>query len=357
VPQPYVQVQARRYRLRILNLSVMRPYNLTLSGGGTLTQIGNESGLLPAPHQAAEYLIGPAQRLDVIADFSGLEGKEVILTSVDDTSSTSLATAPAALPASGGILQFRIGPASGADTTRIPRSLRALPDWVAQLPADHVDRVWAFGLAANDDTAQATTDQTGTAWTINGRTFDPTRIDAKPEVGTTETWALINTTPYKMSHFIHIHDVDSYVISRNGQPPTGDETGLKETFTLNPGDVVIVGLKFSDFTGPYMIHCHMLGHEDHGMMSTFAVVPPGQGDLPPTASGRNTHARLNGRRFTIPLHGQTPFSARMVQQVLRQVSHRPGCPADPRKAYRALHARVPAPVSSAPASPFYCKLG
>src|SRR5581483_10971443 len=82
--------------------------------------------------------------------------------------------------------------------------LRPLPDWVSQLNPNVVDRVWAFGLGA---------DAGGTAWTVNGRTFDPARIDARPGRNSVETWMLINTTPMAMSHYIHIHGGDWYMLS------------------------------------------------------------------------------------------------------------------------------------------------
>src|SRR5581483_222214 len=113
VPQPYVQVEARRYRLRILNGSVERPYDLTLSGGGALIQIGNESGLLRSPAQSSSYPLGPAQRLDLIADFTGLEGRNIVLQSVNNQSSTTLATAPA----SAQLLQFQVVAPTSTDTT------------------------------------------------------------------------------------------------------------------------------------------------------------------------------------------------------------------------------------------------
>jgi hypothetical protein len=106
------------------------------------------------------------------------------------------------------------------------------------------------------------------------------RVDAKPELGSIETWMLVNTTPKATSHYSHIHDIDWKVISRNGAPPPVGEDALKETFRLDPGEVVVIAGKFTDHLDRFMLHCHMLQHEDHGMMTTFEVVPPGQGDAP-----------------------------------------------------------------------------
>ena len=73
---------------------------------------------------------------------------------------------------------------------------------------------------------------------------------------------------------VHLHHTDWNMLSRNGKPPAPWEQCLKETFFLDPGDRVIVAGHFSDFTGKYVIHCHMLDHEDHGLMSQFEVVAP-----------------------------------------------------------------------------------
>ena len=265
VPEPYFVVEPRRYRLRVLNSAVFRVYNLALSDGGDLVQVGTESGLLPKPVTRKSVLLGPAERADLVVDFSGKAGKVVELRSVDRTPARPAATAPAVAA----LLQFRVQSRKVRDRARVPATLRPLPAWAATL-SQQPDRVWAFGFGV--DTAGRS------AWTINGQAFDHTRVDARPELGSTETWLLTNAT--LKSHYIHIHDVDWVILSRNGAPPPPEESGLKETFRLDPGDVVLVGSKFTDHLGTFMIHCHMLQHEDHGMMTTFEVVKPGEGDLP-----------------------------------------------------------------------------
>jgi len=105
------------------------------------------------------------------------------------------------------------------------------------------------------------------------------RIRASASAG--NPTSAIATTPKATSHYIHIHDIDWKVLSRNGAPPPVGEDALKETFRLDPGEVVVIAGKFSDHLGHYMLHCHMLQHEDHGMMTAFEVVPPGTGDATP----------------------------------------------------------------------------
>ena len=238
VYQPYLEVGDRKYRFRILNASNHRTYDLTLSTGGSFTQIGTESGLLPAPVTRTEMRIGPAERLDVVVDFAGKLGQNLYLT--DTLTGTE-------------IVQFRVTQHVIDDST-IPATLRPLPD----IGEPTLTRNWSF-------------DRTSGHWTINGLRFDPNRVDARPVLGTTEKWVFTN--PTGQAHTVHIHDVSQQCLSRNGGPCYAYET-MKETWYLAPGDAVEVKLKFTDHTGMFMLHCHMVEHEDDGMMTQFEVVAP-----------------------------------------------------------------------------------
>jgi spore coat protein A len=269
VERPYLEVQPRTYRFRLLNTSPFRPYNLSLSDGGTMTQIATESGLIPKPLVRKEILFGPGERVEVVVDFRGREGRSIVLRTGPKTTASSTFPLEATGPGVGDLMEFRVGSRRVSDSARVPATLRPLPSWVRQA-SSQPHRIWAFGIGVDPDGR--------TAWTINGRAFDHMRVDARPELGGVETWMLVNTTPKATSHYIHIHDIDWKVISRNGAPPPVGEDAMKETFRLDPGEVVVIAGKFTDHLGRYMLHCHMLQHEDHGMMTTFEVVPPGQGD-------------------------------------------------------------------------------
>lgn len=110
-------------------------------------------------------------------------------------------------------------------------------------------------------------------FTINGARFDHGRTDFTVPLGATETWIFENKT--EMLHPMHIHDVQFRILSRNGQPPTPREAGLKDVVLTHPGERVELRLSFVDYadpTMPYMIHCHILEYEDAGMMQQFIVV-------------------------------------------------------------------------------------
>jgi FtsP/CotA-like multicopper oxidase with cupredoxin domain len=242
VYRPYLEVGDRKYRFRILNASNARIYDFTLSTGGQFVQIGTESGLLPVPVSRTLMRAGPAERLDVVVDFAGRLGQTLYL---HDAASGA------------DILEFRVTQ-DLTDNSSVPATLRALP---------------AIGSPATTRTFNF--DRTAGHWTINGLRFDPNRVDAQPVLGSVEKWIFHN--PTAAPHTVHLHGIDQQCMTRNGGPCYPYEA-MKETWLLEAGETIEVKLKFTDFTGRYVFHCHMIEHEDDGMMSQFEVV------LPPTVT-------------------------------------------------------------------------
>jgi hypothetical protein len=160
-------------------------------------------------------------------------------------------------------------------------------------------------------------------WTINGRNFNPARSDAFPVLGTTETWQITNRSA--VSHVMHMHHTDWYMLSRNGRRPNPWEDCLKDTFFVDPGETILVAAHFSDFTGKYVIHCHMLDHEDHGLMTQFEVVAdesrrPATDEVALHRAGRIPAAR---EAPSLGLPDSPPEDARAIEFV-------PGAPAGER---------------------------
>ena len=253
---PHHAVRAGRYRLRILNASNFRSYDLEMTGGVTITQIGTDSGLIPKPLVRSKLLIGPGERLDLVVDFGRAEHRDVELRSVPrphgprKVGSTTYR---------GTLMQFRVGKRVRGDATSVPAELRPLPDWVGSIP-DEVAHEWRITVSSGFIAT----------WLINGRTFDPAYVDHRPQLGTTETWRVVNGT--EVAHLFHLHHTDWYLLSRNGAPPAPYESCLKETFFMDPGDELLLAGRFSDHAGKYVVHCHMIDHEDHGLMSQFETV-------------------------------------------------------------------------------------
>ena len=243
VPQPYFNVGDRKYRLRILNASNARSYELALSNGQAFTQIGTDSGLLPAPIKRTRISIAPAERVDVVIDFARKLGQKIVLQNVAADGSLRQ------------LMQFRVT-RDLTETSSIPSKLRALPKLDA---TSAVTRT--FVMSRSRTTGQ---------WLINGLAFDPNRIDASPKLGTTETWIFRNGS--SSIHVVHLHDVDQQLVSRNGVPAKPWER-MKESWNLDIGETIVLKVKFTDNLGKYVFHCHILEHEDDAMMAQFEVVP------------------------------------------------------------------------------------
>jgi FtsP/CotA-like multicopper oxidase with cupredoxin domain len=253
---PHHHVTPRRYRLRLLNVSGFRAYNVHLSNGAPLVQIGTDSGLMPKPVRRNEILLGPAERAEVIVDFAGAAGESVELRSGPRHDGHNGA---GSRPYVGALMQFRVGSRRAPDRTRVPRKLRPLPGWTRHV-SPTPDHTWTISIGGLFKTT----------WQINGRTFNPARAEAFPRLDSTETWEVVNRTG--VAHMIHLHHTDWYLLARNGKPPPPWEDCLKETFFVYPGERILLAGHFSDYTGKFVIHCHMLDHEDHGLMSQFEVV-------------------------------------------------------------------------------------
>lgn len=250
-PYPYFEVGTRKYRLRILNGSNARGYQLALSNGQAFTQIGTDGGLLSEPMTRETIFISPAERVDVVVDFGNAAvGDRIVLENLQGSGSTAE------------IMRF--------DVTRVESDSSVVPDALRPIeylsPADAVaTRSFVFSRQGSRTIP----------WVINGQPYDPNRIDAAPRVGTTEIWELTNRS--NMIHPVHLHDIMWQVVDVNGQPPGPAYQGWKDTFQIPPMATVRVIGRFDDYTTtgeyPYMIHCHNLEHEDHAMMAQFAVQP------------------------------------------------------------------------------------
>lgn len=238
-PWPVMDVAACRYRLRILNASNARRYRLAL--GLPIVQIGSDGGLLDRPVTHETLDVAPAERFDVIIDFTSLRaGQEVTLTNQLGEGGTT------------DVMRFRVtGPAQ--DLSRIPDQLAAVPK---------LDR--AEATVVRDFTFQ----KRPKMWGINGQEFDPTRAIASPKLGDTEIWRF--TTDF--NHPVHLHLVPFQVLSRNGRDPAPTDAGWKDTIDLRPAELAEVIVRFTGYQGRYVLHCHNLEHEDMAMMAMVQVV-------------------------------------------------------------------------------------
>jgi spore coat protein A, manganese oxidase len=243
-PWPVLEVAACRYRFRILNASNARRYRLALDppppGGGGLVQIGSDGGLLDRPVDHDTIETAPAERFDVVIDFSSYPvGRDVVLANQLGSGRTAH------------VMHFQVTHTE-PDDTAIPPRLSTMERLVP--PRAGVVRDFAFQRGAR-------------SWTINGHDFDPTRPLVTPRLGTVEVWRIVSD----FHHSLHIHLAHFQVLSRNGRAPGPYDAGWKDTVDIRPAEAVVIIARFTGYPGRYVMHCHNLEHEDMAMMATVVV--------------------------------------------------------------------------------------
>jgi FtsP/CotA-like multicopper oxidase with cupredoxin domain len=259
--QPYLQVARRKYRFRLVNGGPSRFYQFFMSSGQNFTRISSDGNLLPAPITQQSVTLGVAERVDVIVDFAQYNiGTQVYLQNRMEQCNGRGPTGNTISPGVN-VLRFDVT-SNAADPSRVPATLRPLPS--VDTSQAVTTRYWKF-------------DNRNGQWTVNDRVFDINRVDATVRKGTAEIWDLKNEGR-DWSHPIHIHLESFQVISVNGSywnyggvPP--DNSGRKDVITLGPRDEVQVFIRFREWTGKYVMHCHNQIHEDHAMMIRYDVVP------------------------------------------------------------------------------------
>ena len=309
---PYLDVEQRRYRLRFLNGCQARFLILDFGSipGVGVWQIGNEGGFLDQPvdlitANSARLLMGPAERADVIVDFTNVARGNHVLKNVGPDEPFSGGEPPtdfdsADPDSTGQVLQFRVGPRQGIDLSTPPRFLR-LPAQ-APLPAATVRRPLALleEMSATFPDSPAETllgtiegdPNTNTAGVWTKRMWGEP-VTENPAVGVTEMWEFYNATGD--AHPMHVHEVLFEVVNRQPitvnedtqhvqvtpgsvpTPPEPWETGFKDTVIAYPGQVTRIKAQFNN-PGQYVWHCHIVEHEDNEMMRPYRVGPtqPGQ---------------------------------------------------------------------------------
>lgn len=268
---PFLEVEPRKYRFRILNGSNARFYRISFSSPDLdFTLIGTEGGLLEKKiENVSQIILAPAERVDVIVDFSNHKGQNIILTN-DANAPFPDGNPPS--PELSQIMQFRVKQKlSEPDKSKVPENLSCL---------ERLDPGDAVTVRKN--VLVESTDEFGRLkLLINNLEWDQLPITETPYNGTIEIWELYNTTPD--THPIHLHLVTFQILSRatfsgdpNNNPVIGpplpldpSETGWKDTVRANPGEVTRIIARFGPFTGIYPWHCHILEHEDHEMMRPF----------------------------------------------------------------------------------------
>ena len=258
---PYLEVEPRKYRLRVLNASNGRFYHLSFANKAEFRQIGTDQGLLPAPVALKSVIIAPGERVDLIVDFSELRGEQAIFES--DTFV---------------IMQFRVSPKRVTDDSSLPPSLRAVP----RISESQAVKTRLLTLDEIDNSVGEPVQMllNNSHWSMP--------ITEKPVLGSTEIWSFMN--PSDDSHPIHLHLVrfqlldrrryEPWLYQKNGEirylggpmPPEPSEAGWKDTVRVDSRTITRIIVPFEGFAGRYVWHCHILEHEDNEMMRPYEIV-------------------------------------------------------------------------------------
>ena len=257
--QPYFRVEGRKYRFRLLNGSMARYFEMYLTDerdhNQDFTFIASDGNLLERPLTLQKILLGMAERAEIIVDFS-LYAPGTVLYLVNRIAQDD-PRKPREERLFPGIRMLRIEVGERTpDNSVVPALLR--PQSPRANLAGVRRRAWKFGRSNGQ-------------WSINGKLFDPERVDAAVKQGVSEIWELEAGGGW--AHPVHIHLEDFLILSINGMAPPPEWAGRKDTISLLPGWKAEVLVRFRDFTGKYMMHCHQHAHEDHAMMIRFDVVP------------------------------------------------------------------------------------
>jgi len=266
---PYLEVEPRAYRLRIMNGSNGRFYRFSLSNKGEFHVISNDQGLLTSPVATHRLPLAPAERADILVDFASMAGTKIQL--VSDSFD---------------ILEFRVSELRVSEKAGTSPVISSLPATLR--PPTRLDPTVAVTTRRLTLDERLNDNQRSMGMMLNNTPWHMP-ITEKPILGTTEIWELVNLTDD--SHPIHLHLVRLQILDRrrfdrfdfqaNGtlrftgpvQQPEAYESGWKDTIRADPGMVTRILVPFEGYSGRYVWHCHILEHEDNEMMRPYEVLP------------------------------------------------------------------------------------
>jgi len=296
--RPYMEVEARRYRFRILNASVSRFFKVGLADSTgkpvMFTQIANDGNLLPkCVDLSAMDEQGIAERYDCVVDFTGMVGKNLYFVNLcehqdgkkpsKDLSLGEALSGQSQDPCVGKFLEFRVVRApSKPDQSLAVKGGRVLipnPD-LSQIPVSR-ERIFEFGRGGSQTSNDQDTSFIG-PWGVktDNRMMlnaDFGRVSAAPKYGTREIWTLKNGGG-GWDHPIHIHFEEGQVLARNGSLSNVPawERGRKDVYRLRPSGSITITMQFRDFGGMFMEHCHNTVHEDNAMLVRWEISDKGE---------------------------------------------------------------------------------
>ena len=282
---PYLNVPKQVVRLRLLNGSADRTYNFGLSDNSDFHVIASDGGLLEQPFATKRLTLSVGERAEILVDFTNDSiGHQIYLMSYASELSRgvigadSVGTSTLVMqegyyqnPLNGSdfkLLRFDVNMATANPVTTIPAAFSP----INYLPVNVVNATRTIAFYPDTITSGLQGYVDG-PFTLNHSTFHMDSINIVTYLNNVEIWTLENKT--MVAHPFHIHDVQFFVVDVNGMPPPPELKGYKDVILVKPSEKVRFITKFEDFADdktPYMYHCHLLHHEDDGMMGTFIVL-------------------------------------------------------------------------------------
>lgn len=270
---PYLNCPAQVVRLRLLNASSHRVFQLGFSDNRSFQQITSDGGLLNAPVTLTRLQLGSGERAEILVNLTGLTGQTLNLQQFGNELPDGYPGGPPMIMGGGSMnlgvldnktftfLQLRVGAATAGAITTIPTTLTT-----NSTPS-------VSGAETKRFLLQGSPMMSMTNFVINNQKFDEHRMDFTTTKDKTMIWEITNQS--MMAHPWHIHGNSFYILSINGATPPANMLGKKDVVIVPPQNgVVRLAMKYEDFsdpTMPYMFHCHILSHEDGGMMGQFIV--------------------------------------------------------------------------------------
>jgi bilirubin oxidase len=281
---PLVQLPAQVVRMRLLNGSSERIYNLGLTNNATFHMIGGDAGLLTSPVHLTRLKLAPGERAEILVDLTGLNGQFIHLMSYGSELANGIYGAQQpGMGAGQSIPNYTLNPLNGTDFEVL--EIQVIPQTnnpIATIPSSLVqNNPWIEGNSNATKTLTFSPQTMGPTaingpFLINNTAFNMDVVNYSIPLNNTEIWTLQNNTP--IAHPFHIHNVPFYILDINGTPPPAELSGKKDVVLVPGGQGTVRFItKFEDFANPdvpYMYHCHMLTHEDGGMMGQFIVYDP-----------------------------------------------------------------------------------
>lgn len=313
---PHLAVPKQIVRFRILNGSADRTYYFGLSNNANFHLIASDGGLLSQPFQTNRVRLSSGERAEILVDFSGYTaGQQLFLKSYSSElprgiiGADSVGTAAIVIsegyysnPLNGAdfnVLRFDVVAQTSNAVLSIPSSFTAKTP-LAEAGTDAYRKI----IFSPDTILSGQQGKVDGPFLMNNTPFHMDSINVKTFLDNKEVWTLVNKT--LVAHPFHIHDIQFFVLDINGNPPPPQYQGLKDVILVEPNDSVRFITKFTTFadnTVPYMYHCHLLHHEDDGMMGTFLVQNPSV-----IRVHENTIEEYNIRSSPNPFNNEIKFS-------------------------------------------------